>query len=134
MTFQMEKIMAFCSGLWQMIGMNLVFLLFNLPAVCLLFFIGIDQVGNYLPFFLLCLLPTGPALSALFYSVFRWRKEKDIRVWHTFWKSYRSNFVQSVSLGAMELFFIFMMAMNIRFFTYVFPIMWTRMFFQVLLL
>ena len=132
MTFSMEKMMGFCSGLWQMIGINMCFLLCNIPALFFLIFVGADQVGNYLPFFLLCLLPLGVSLSALFYSMFRFRKEKDISVISTFFKAYRSNFKQSTAISFLEIGFLFVMTMNIRFFTTVFPMAFMRIFFQIL--
>lgn len=134
MTFSMEKIMGFCSGLWQMIGVNVCFLFCNIPALFFLTFVGIDQIGNYLLFFLFCLLPLGPSLSALFYSMFRFRKEKDIFFFSVYFKGYGSTFKQSIIIAFLQLCAIFMMAMNIRFFTNVFPILFMQIFFKILLI
>ena len=69
--FQMDKILGFCEKLWYVIGANLLFLLSNLPALLFFLFVGASQVRTCLPFFLLCMVPAGPALSALFYTMNR---------------------------------------------------------------
>ncbi len=132
MTFSMEKIMGFCSGLWQMIGINFCFLCCNIPVLSFFAFVGITEIGNYLPFFLLCLLPLGPSLSALFYSIFRFRREKDIKIFSVYKKGYCNNFKQSIELSLLQLSIIFMMAMNIRFFTSIISIFFMQIFFKIL--
>lgn len=104
--FQMDKILGFCEKLWYVIGANLLFLLSNLPALLFFLFVGASQVRTCLPFFLLCMVPAGPALSALFYTMNRLLSKTETGVWRDYRKAYRDDWGQKYLLAAGHMFLI----------------------------
>ena len=124
--FQMDKILGFCEKLWYVIGANLLFLLSNLPALLFFLFVGASQVRTCLPFFLLCMVPAGPALSALFYTMNRLLSKTETGVWRDYRKAYRDDWGQKYLLAAGHMFLILVFEINIEFFAVqipVFPLM-----------
>ena len=86
--FQMDKILGFCEKLWYVIGTNILFLFSNLPALLFFLFVGVSQVRTCLPLFLLCMVPMGPALSALFYTMNRLLSRTETGAWRDYRKAY----------------------------------------------
>ena len=124
--FQMDKILGFCEKLWYVIGANLLFLLSNLPALLFFLFVGASQVRTCLPFFLLCMVPARPALSALFYTMNRLLSKTETGVWRDYRKAYRDDWGQKYLLAAGHMFLILVFEINIEFFAVqipVFPLM-----------
>ena len=124
--FQMDKILGFCEKLWYVIGANLLFLLSNLPALLFFLFVGASQVRTCLPFFLWCMVPAGPALSALFYTMNRLLSKTETGVWRDYRKAYRDDWGQKYLLAAGHMFLILVFEINIEFFAVqipVFPLM-----------
>mgnify|MGYP002328124135 FL=1 len=124
--FQMDKILGFCEKLWYVIGANLLFLLSNLPALLFFLFVGASQVRTCLPFFLLCMVPAGPALAALFYTMNRLLSKTETGVWRDYRKAYRDDWGQKYLLAAGHMFLILVFEINIEFFAVqipVFPLM-----------
>ena len=123
---QMDKILGFCEKLWYVIGANLLFLLSNLPALLFFLFVGASQVRTCLPFFLLCMVPAGPALSDLFYTMNRLLSKTETGVWRDYRKAYRDDWGQKYLLAAGHMFLILVFEINIEFFAVqipVFPLM-----------
>lgn len=87
--FHIEKILEVCEKILYFLKINLLFLVFNTPILLFFLFVGISNVREYLPFFLLCLLPAGPAFAAVLFSM--------NRVLHgietSAWKDYRTGYV-----------------------------------------
>ncbi len=81
---------------------NLIFLLFNLPILYILFCILPPRSiqPSTLELYL-CLLPIGPAYTGLLYSMGKMLHDKDISVIRNYWKSYRHNFKQALSVWAL---------------------------------
>ena len=67
--FHIEKILEVCEKILYFLKINLLFLVFNIPVLLFFLFVGISNVREYLPFFLLCLLPAGPAFAAVLFSM-----------------------------------------------------------------
>lgn len=111
--FQMDKILGFCEKLWYVIGANLLFLLSNLPAILFFLFVGASQVRTCLPFFLLCMVPAGPALSALFYTMNRLLSKTETGVWRDYRKAYRDDWGQKYLLAAGHMFLILVFEINL---------------------
>ena len=90
--FHIEKILEVCEKILYFLKINLLFLVFNTPILLFFLFVGISNVREYLPFFLLCLLPAGPAFAAVLFSM--------NRVLHgietSAWKDYRTGYVQDL--------------------------------------
>lgn len=114
--FDMEKIMSFFNYIYYFFILNLLFLLSNLPFLGFFFLVGISRAGEYLPSFLLCLLPLGPSLCALFYCMNKLIKNKDLYPVRSYFKGYFNNFKQSAVIAAMQLSCAFIICASMRFF------------------
>lgn len=130
----MERIQGFCTTLLEALGISLWFLLSNLPFFSFYLFVGIEEIEHYLFFFALCLLPLGPSLSALFYSMRRLMRDKDIAVGKTYRAGYRDNVKQSLILSAIQCGAICLLTVNQYAFSRMFPGYGFGFFFQILLL
>nr|WP_300382446.1 DUF624 domain-containing protein [Clostridium sp.] len=94
-------------------------MIINIPLVLFFIFIGISDIFNYFPLFLLCSLPVMPALTALFYCMNKIIINKDLNIIKDFVKGVKLNFKQSFLLWSIELILIFILNFNIRFFSLV---------------
>ena len=77
--FHIEKILEVCEKILYFLKINLLFLVFNIPVLLFFLFVGISNVREYLPFFLLCLRQapgktTGPDMYRIFRKSWRWRR------------------------------------------------------------
>lgn len=130
---RVDKIMELCENLWKTIGLNICFLLSNLPILSFLLFLGIQDIRNYPLFFCFCLLPLGPSLSALFSCILQWKKEKDIRVVYSYIKKYKNNFLQSILVSTIQCTFLYILMKNIIFFNIYFKNFYGKLLFQILI-
>ena len=69
--FKLDDILSTCEKIWYFFKVNILFLIFNLPLLLFLLFVGISQIRTYLPFFMLCAVPFIPAMSAVFFCMNR---------------------------------------------------------------
>lgn len=114
--FDMEKVMSFFNYVYYFFILNLLFLLCNIPFIGFYFLVGISSIGEFLPLFLLCLLPIAPSLCALFYCMNKLIINKDIYPFREYIKGYKSNFKQSVVIGVIQLISIFIICISMRIF------------------
>lgn len=115
--FHIEKIYDFCQKICYFLVVNLISLFLNLPLLLFFLFVGISQVRNYLPLFLVCMLPIAPAISAVFYTMNRMMRGIETRPLKDYMKGYKTDFWQKFRLGAIQLFAIFVLWTNIEFFS-----------------
>ena len=130
--FNVEKMLEFFNTIFYFLMTNLLFLIFNLPLLWFIFFVGISRIETYLPLFLVCLIPTGPALVALLYSMRQYVAYKDTTVWIPWMKSYKTNFKTALPLTLIQLSAIFILICNIQIFSSIYPILGLRIFFTLL--
>ena len=69
-----------------------------------------------LPLFLLCMVPMGPALSALFYTMNRLLSRTETGAWRDYRKAYTDDCGQKYLLAAGHMFLILVFEINIEFF------------------
>ena len=69
--FNIERVLGFCEKICYFFTVNLLFILSNIPVLLFLLFVGAGKIRECLPLFLLCLVPTAPALSAVMYAMNR---------------------------------------------------------------
>lgn len=131
--FNLEKVLSFFSTIFYFFMTNLLFILFNIPLVYFILFAGISRIGTYLPLFLVCLIPTAPALAALFYSMRQFVVHKDTSIFRPWLKGFKTNFKTAFLVGILQLLTIFILASNIRIFTFIYPILPIKIIFTVLL-
>lgn len=114
--FDWEKIISFCNYIFYFLVLNILFLLSNLPFLFFYFSVGLEETGQYLPFFLLCILPAAPAFCALIHSVMKLFEYKDIQPVREYKRGYKKNARQACVIGFIQLAVVFVLATNIRFF------------------
>ncbi|MBE5965472.1 MAG: DUF624 domain-containing protein [Lachnospiraceae bacterium] len=119
MGFNMEKLMSFFDYVYYFFVLNILFQLSNIPFLGFYFLVGISSIGEYLPLFLLCLLPMAPSLCALFHCMNKLVKNKDIYPFREYFKGYRMNFMQSAAMGVIQLMAVFMLCTSIKYFVHV---------------
>lgn len=123
--FHIEKIFGFCEKICYFLVINLLFLIFSLPVLLFFLFVGISQVGTYLPLFLLCMLSVPPAFSAVLYTMRRLMEGREVKAVKDYWKGYKTDFFQKFLLGAGHMAVLFVLWTNIQFFTkqvYILPL------------
>lgn len=118
--FNLDKIFDIFNYIFTFFVLNLFFMLFNIPIVLFFLFVGISKVPDYLPLFLLCLLPTVPAFNVLVYCMNKFFKNKDVRLIKDFKNGLLLNFKQSICMWSIELILIFILCSNIKFFKLVY--------------
>lgn len=114
--FDWEKILSFCNYIFYFLVLNILFLFSNLPFLFFYFSVGIDEIGVYLPFFLLCTLPAAPALCGLIHSIMKLFEYKDIHPMREYWKGYKRNGKQACVIGMIQLIAVFVLTTNIKYF------------------
>lgn len=119
--FNMEKILGACEKLWYFIGVNILFIISNIPVLLFFLFVGISQVRTYLPLFLLCMVPMGPALSALFYTMNRLLAKTESSAWKDYKKGYFDTWGQKILLALGQMAVLFIFEVNIEFFAVQMP-------------
>lgn len=120
--FNIDKFLGFCDKLWYFIKINVMFVISNIPVLLFCLFVGISHVREYLPLFLLCMIPAAPALSALMYSMNRLVQGIDSGAVKAYIKGYKRDFLQKVKLGIGQLLVIWVFWNNIEFFTLQVPL------------
>ncbi len=102
--------------IWQLIQLNLIYVLFMLPTFVMLIWIGNvvfymfdQQMGfSYLPLLPLCLLLAltmllaGPATAGLTYVLRNMVREKGIFLWSDFIDSFKKNWGKSALVGVLD--------------------------------
>ena len=79
--FHIEKIMGACEKIIYFLLVDLFFWGSNLPLLLFFVFVGISQAETFLPLFLLCAVPAGPALCGVFFSMNRMLKGTEVSAW-----------------------------------------------------
>ncbi len=114
--FNWEKIQSFCEGVCYFVGVNVMFLLANLPLWLFFMFIGISRAGTYIFLFFLCLLPMAPALTAVFYAMNKLLQQEDHGGIRGFCKGYAKNFLPACKAGLVHVAVLFLTWTNLVFF------------------
>ncbi len=131
--FNIEKMLDFFSTVFYFFMTNMLFIFFNIPLVFFFLFLGISHIETYLPLFLVCLIPTGPALAALFYSMRQFITYQSTNIFRNWGKGLKTNFKISLYVNCIQLFAVFVVICNIRIFTSLYPFLPLRVFFIMLL-
>lgn len=132
--FSLEKITNVCEKIMYFFVINLLFLVCNIPVLLFFLFVGISQVRNCLPLFLLCLSFLLPALSAVFFSMNRLIRGIGHSPWKDFWQGYRMDWSQKMKLSLIQMFVVFILWTNIEFFAKQVPVLPLAILFGLLLL
>ncbi|WP_080145907.1 DUF624 domain-containing protein [Marinilactibacillus piezotolerans] len=92
---------------------NLYFLLSNILilGVLILFPVSISNLLIYAA----AMIPTGPSLTALFYSMGKLHREKSINPTTDYWRAYKNNFKESTKYWAVLLIVLLILSVDILF-------------------
>lgn len=80
----------------QIIILNVLFLAANFPLVAVVFIIGLKDIFQYPLLLLICSIPLGPSLIALFRSTFDSIADKDFSIYKKFFYSYKASFSKEI--------------------------------------
>ena len=120
--FHIEKMMGACEKIIYFLLVNLFFWGSNLPLLLFFVFVGISQAETFLPLFLLCAIPAGPALCGVFFSMNRMLKGTEVSAWKDYWAGYKDGFLKKLGVAAIQALMVGMFWTNIRFFTVQCPV------------
>lgn len=115
--FNFEKIFDAFNYVFLFFLLNIFFMLFNIPAILFFIFIGISNIFEYFPLFLLCLIPAMPTFTILLYCMNKIILNKDLNILKDLKNGFILNFKQSFLIWFNELIIILMLYFNIRFFS-----------------
>ena len=115
--FNLDKILDVFNYIFWFLLLNIFFMILNIPLVSFFVFIGISNTFSCFPLFLICLIPVGPALTALLYCMGKLIRNKDLNIIKDFIKGLKLNFKQSAFLWCCELITVFMLYSNMKFFS-----------------
>lgn len=130
----LDKILTFFNYVFWFLTLNIIFLILNAPLVFFFVFVGISSISTYLPLFLICAIPFGVSFTSLIYCMDKLLKNKEIAPIKDYFKSIKSSFFNSTIIWIVELFIVFMLYTNIKFFTSIGANIAIKGFFTLLLL
>ena len=114
-----EKILTLFNYIFYFLVLNLFFFILNIPIVLFFLFVGISNITTYLPLFLLCAIPFAVSFTTLIYCMNKLIKDGEISLVNDFIKGIKSNFKNTTIIWIVELFLIFILFTNIKFFSLV---------------
>lgn len=129
--FSLEKFTDACEKILYFLKINFLFLIFNFPVLIFFLFIGIHNVREYLPLFLICLLPTGPSISAVFFSMNRLMRHIETTAFKDYIEGYKHILYTKTVLSFLYLFGVWILWTNVEFFGIQFPCFPLLLFFIV---
>ena len=130
--FNIEKILGVCDKILYFLKINFLFLISNTPLLLFFLFQGISQVRTFLPFFLLCLVPAGPALSAVFFAMNRMLKGTETGAWKDYFTGYRDSWGKKMALAGIQVLLIWIFWTNVEFFSIQMPVIPCMILFVIL--
>lgn len=121
--FNIEKILGACEKFLYFLKINFLFLASNIPILLFFLFVGITKTRDYLPLFLLCALPAGPAASAVFFSMTRLMNKQETKAWKDYKTGYLDSWGQKIALAAIHYLAVWIFWTNVEFFAIQLPLL-----------
>lgn len=115
--------MGACERILYFLMINFLFLLSNVPVLLFFLFVGISQVRTYLPLFLVCMIPAGPALCAVFFAMNRVIHKTDTSAWKDYKTGYLDSWGRKAGITAVQMLLLWMFWTNIEFFSVEIPLL-----------
>lgn len=88
----------------------------NILLILFFIFTSISPVNFNLLLLFICLIPLGPSLGALYSTIGKIIREKDIYFSSYFWSSYKNNFVSYLKLWLIELILLAILFIDFQYF------------------
>lgn len=102
------------NHIYALLMTNLYFIICNI--LFLFFFIGLKPSFSNLLIYFLALIPSGPAISALFYSVGKLLRKKEISPSKDFFKGYKRNFKDTMKFWLPLLLVSYILLVDLQYF------------------
>ncbi len=67
--FNIERIMTYCNYIFYFLCINLFCVLFNIPLLLFMVFIGVKEIPKYMPLFLVCCIPIPVAIAEKIHNI-----------------------------------------------------------------
>ncbi|MDQ1003290.1 putative membrane protein YesL [Neobacillus niacini] len=93
---------------------NIYFVISNI--ICLFFFMTLEPTFSNISIYFLALIPTGPAITALFYSIGKLIREKELSPLHDFIHGYRINFKDTMKYWLPLLLVLYILIVDLQYF------------------
>jgi uncharacterized membrane protein YesL len=93
---------------------NIYFVLCNI--ICLFFFMTLEPTFSNITIYFLALIPTGPAITALFYSIGKLIREKELSPLHDFIHGYKINFKDTMKFWLPLLLVLYILIVDLHYF------------------
>ncbi|MEH6992160.1 DUF624 domain-containing protein [Neobacillus drentensis] len=93
---------------------NIYFVLSNI--ICLFFFMTLEPAFSNITIYFLALIPTGPAITALFYSIGKLIREKELSPLHDFIHGYKINFKDTMKFWLPLLLVLYILIVDLQYF------------------
>lgn len=111
--FSGGPIYTFANYIYWFILLTFYFSITNI--IFFIFLLFLERDFSNISLYLLSLVPTGPALSALFYCFDKMVKEKDLVPTRDFFSGYRKNFKDALKLWIPSLFIMFILIVDLQY-------------------
>jgi|SRR5690625_1539574 len=105
---------TFTNYVYWLMVLNFYFILTNI--VFLFFFLALEPSFSNIILYFLALVPTGPSISALYYSTAKLVKEKEISPTKDFFYGYKINFKDTLKLWLPALLALFIIIVDLQYF------------------
>jgi|SRR5690625_160674 len=105
---------TFTNFVYWLMVLNVYFILTNI--VFLFFFLALEPSFSNIILYFLALIPTGPSISALYYSTAKLVKEKEISPTKDFFHGYKINVIDSLKLWLPALTVLFIIVVDLQYF------------------
>ncbi|ADL50369.1 YesL family protein [Clostridium cellulovorans] len=92
-----------CNYVWWFLLANAYFVIVNIPMIINIFALGNTEVTGINVFLFICLIPLGPAFSAMFTVMGKLVRDKEVNVTKEFFKGYKRNFWESLFFWLFQL-------------------------------
>ncbi|MCM3694176.1 YesL family protein [Neobacillus niacini] len=102
------------SHIYWLIMTNIYFILCN--VLFLFFFMTLEPSFSNITIYFLALIPTGPSISALFYSIGKLIREKDLSPLRDFFHGYKINFIDTMKFWLPLLVVLYILFVDLQYF------------------
>jgi uncharacterized membrane protein YesL len=102
------------SHIYWLIMTNIYFIVCN--VLFLFFFMTLEPTFSNITIYFLALIPTGPAISALFYSIGKLIREKDLSPLRDFFHGYKINFKDTMKFWLPLLLVLYILFVDLQYF------------------
>lgn len=102
------------NHIYWLIMTNIYFILCN--VIFLFFFITLQPTFSNITIYFLALIPTGPSISALFYSIGKLIREKDLSPLRDFFHGYKINFKDTMKFWLPLLLVLYILFVDLQYF------------------